>query len=63
TASNLSGCTTTAAAESPLALGSTAMPVTLDLTGLTRNTTYYFRVTATNSEGTTTGSILNFTPN
>ena len=34
--------------------------MTGSLTGLTPNTTYYFRVVATNSAGTTNGAILSF---
>jgi len=61
TASDLAGCTTATAAESPLAAGGSAESVSVDLTGLTDNTTYYFRVSATNTVGTTDGSILSFT--
>jgi hypothetical protein len=56
-----SGNTTTAAAQSPLASGATSSPVTLNLTGLTGGTTYYFRVTITNSNGTANGIIRSFT--
>ena len=56
-----SGTTTTAASQSPLASGATSSPVTLNLTGLTGGTTYYFRVTITNSNGTANGIIRSFT--
>lgn len=56
-----SGNNTTAAAQSPLASGASASPVTLNLTGLTGGTTYYFRVTITNSNGTANGIIRSFT--
>lgn len=56
-----SGNTTTAAQQSPLAPGATSAPVTLNLTGLTGGTTYYFRVTITNSNGTANGIIRSFT--
>lgn len=56
-----SGNTTTAAAQSPLASGASSAPVTLNLTGLTGGTTYYFRVTITNANGSANGSILSFT--
>ena len=40
------------------------MPITASLTGLTPGTTYYFRVVATNSAGTTSeGLILSFNTN
>jgi phosphodiesterase/alkaline phosphatase D-like protein len=61
TAPNLAGCTTATAAESPLAAGGSGESVSFDLTGLTDNTTYYFRISATNTVGTTDGSILSFT--
>lgn len=56
-----SGNTTTAAQQSPLASGASSSPVTLNLTGLTGGTTYYFRVTITNSNGTANGIIRSFT--
>ena len=42
--------------------GSTNVPVFENLTGLVSGTTYHFRVVATNSDGTTNGSDLTFTP-
>jgi hypothetical protein len=41
--------------------GTSAQPVTADITGLTANTAYKFRLVATNSDGTSTGSESNFT--
>jgi len=41
--------------------GSTVQSVLANITGLTINTTYYFRVSATNSAGTDIGEILSFT--
>ncbi|MEK7152101.1 MAG: hypothetical protein AAB773_01595 [Patescibacteria group bacterium] len=41
--------------------GSTAMNVSDTISGLANNTTYYFRVVAQNSYGTTYGNILSFT--
>ncbi len=40
--------------------GTTAQPVSASLTGLALNTTYYYRVVATNATGTTEGPILSF---
>ncbi|MFZ4547746.1 MAG: fibronectin type III domain-containing protein, partial [Bacteroidales bacterium] len=42
--------------------GSTSVPVFENLTGLVSGTTYHFRVVATNSDGTTNGADLTFTP-
>lgn len=44
-----------------LGSGTANVPVSAVLTGLSAATTYYFRVEASNSAGTTRGSILNFT--
>lgn len=41
--------------------GSTVQSVLANITGLTINTTYYFRVSATNSAGTDIGEVLSFT--
>ena len=41
--------------------GNTNTPISAAITGLTAGTTYYFRVSATNSAGTTNGSTLSFT--
>ena len=56
-----SGTTTTAATQSPLSAGASASPVTLNLTGLTGGTTYYFRVAITNTNGSANGVIRSFT--
>jgi hypothetical protein len=40
--------------------GTTSVAITDSLTGLTPGTTYYFRVVATNSAGTSEGAILSF---
>ncbi len=55
----LTGATTMTSAQS-IGAGKTAVAVSAALTGLTAGTTYYFKVTATNGIGTTTGSILSF---
>ena len=41
--------------------GSTALPISQALTGLSAHTLYYYRATASSSSGTVNGSILNFT--
>jgi hypothetical protein len=41
--------------------GTTSLPVTANLTGLTPNTTYYYRLTAVNASGTNFTSIEQFT--
>lgn len=57
TDSGLSGATTTTTANSPsTSNGSRAM----NLTGLTPSTTYYYRISATNSTGSANGSIVSF---
>src|SRR5208282_3115266 len=53
------GTITTAAV--PIGGGTSAVPVTAPLTGLQPGTTYYDEVEATNTSGTTIGTILNFT--
>lgn len=61
TSSLLSSCQTVTAAQSPVS-GTSSAAVSYGLTGLIPSTTYYFRVSGTNSgQGTATGSILNFT--
>lgn len=51
--------TTVTADQSPV-LGSTDTAVSKPVTGLTPNTTYHFRVVATNSAGTTNGADMTF---
>lgn len=51
------GVTTT----SQVAFNGTGQAASANITGLTSNTTYYFRVVAINDAGTTNGSILSFT--
>jgi hypothetical protein len=47
-------------AKQPFAAGTTAQAVSAPLSGLTFGTTYYFRMVASNSSGTSKGAILNF---
>ncbi|HEV2478120.1 MAG TPA: MBG domain-containing protein [Puia sp.] len=56
-----SGVTTVAGSPATLVAGSGTSSITAALTGLSMNTTYYYRVSATNSLGTTQGNILSFT--
>ena len=58
TATLLTGTTTQLMGS---ATGDTATSLTTDLTGLSPQTTYYYKVVATNSLGTTTGTIRSFT--
>jgi hypothetical protein len=52
----------TAASVSPAQVtGSSDTTVTADVSGLSPGTTYYYRASATNSDGTTHGSTLSFT--
>ncbi len=41
--------------------GTTLVNVSANVTGLLANTTYYYRLTATNSAGTSNGQIMSFT--
>lgn len=59
TDSNLTGCSSVTATQSPVT-GASSTSVSYGLTGLSVGTTYYFRVSGTNSIGSTTGSILSF---
>jgi hypothetical protein len=56
-----SGTTTATALQSPIAPSSVNAPVFANLSGLTGGTTYYFRITISNSNGSVDGSILQFT--
>ncbi len=58
TSSTLAGASQTASQD--LGSGTTASPVTANLTGLTPSTTYYFQAVAQNATGTTKGAINNF---
>ncbi len=60
TAADLSAFTTVSAFESPVSGGS-AIPVSGAVTGLVSGMTYYFRIVASNTNGTTSGSITSFT--
>lgn len=59
TSSTLSTFTQTTAQSA--GSGTTASNISAALTGLTASTTYYYRAAASNSAGTTKGSILSFT--
>ncbi len=58
------GPTTAYGATAPCALlpggGSTSVPVSASVTGLTANTTYHFRILATNTNGTAEGADVTF---
>jgi uncharacterized repeat protein (TIGR02543 family) len=58
---NLTGCTSVSAAQSPLASSSDDTAVSVTLGSLTPGTTYYARVSATNADGSASGSIVSFT--
>lgn len=53
--------TNATASQSPLAANSGSQSVSAAITGLTCNTLYHFRVSATNSSGTNNGTDLTFT--
>jgi hypothetical protein len=55
-----SGSTTVTPSQSPLAPSAVNTPAFVNLTGLTGGTTYYFRITISNTNGTVNGSILQF---
>src|SRR5262249_6512567 len=59
TSADFSGAQTISAGS--LAAGASPQPVSANLTNLTPGTTYFFRVVASNSAGTTRGSALGFT--
>ena len=56
-----SGNATVTPSQSPLAPNASNTPALANLTGLTGGTTYYFRITISNANGTVNGSILQFT--
>jgi len=58
TTTSYGSSTTSTAAGS----GTTAIPVSAPLSGLIAGTTYHFRLTGVNSEGTASGNDLTFTP-
>jgi hypothetical protein len=58
TSSTLTGASQTASQD--IGSGTTATPVTANLTGLSASTTYYFQAMAQNSTGMTNGAIGNF---
>lgn len=60
TSADLSGSNSIVTATG--ASGSSPTSISKNLEGLTAGTTYYYRVIATNSVGSTVGSILSFTP-
>jgi phosphodiesterase/alkaline phosphatase D-like protein len=51
----------TSTADDPAGSGTSAVPVSADLTGLTQGTTYYYRLVATSSAGTSYGSAQTLT--
>ncbi len=59
TSSTLSNSSSTSAQS--IGSGTSGVAVTANLTGLSQNTTYYYRVVGQNTKGTNKGSILNFT--
>ena len=55
----LAGASTTA--DNTIGNGVTSVPITFPLSGLSASTTYYYRVVATSTVGTSNGSIASFT--
>ena len=51
----------TSSVSGPVVTSSTATPNTINLTGLSANTTYYYQVVATNTNGITSSSVDSFT--
>lgn len=47
--------------QGPIVTSSAATPTSINLTGLSANTTYYYQVVATNTNGITSSNINNFT--
>ena len=60
TSSSLSGCTTATTTTPTSTSSAGSVSARADITGLVSGTRYYFRVSGTNSSGTSNGSILNF---
>ena len=58
---SLTGSATIAGSPATVTAGAGSSSVTATLSGLTANTTYYFRINGTNSVGTTQDGILSFT--
>ena len=61
TSSNLAGCSVFNANQSPLIGTSTSTNVSANIGSLTAATTYYYNISATNSNGTSSTSIFSFT--
>jgi phosphodiesterase/alkaline phosphatase D-like protein len=61
TSSTLSSGTTSITATPSSASGNSDTPVSATLSGLTTGTTYYYRLSASNTNGSNSGSILSFT--
>lgn len=61
TSATLSSGNTSVTATPSSATGTSDTPVSATLTGLTTGTTYYYRLSASNTNGSNSGSILSFT--
>ena len=57
----LSATSLTSSVQGPIVTSSAASPQTINLNSLTANTTYYFQVVGTNTNGTTASNVGNFT--